>query len=214
MGSYAAWSCLHYIPNRLAGVAMIAPIINYKWPSLPESLVKDDYRRKLVKFSLWLAIYTPKLLHWWVSRKWLPSNSVIEKNPAFFNGRDIDILKRIPGFPMLTKDKLRDQVVFDTLRGDWLVAFGNWEFDPMKLSSPFPHNKSSVHIWQGYEDKVVPSKIQRYVSEKLPWIQYHEVPDGGHLVVHYSGIFEAILKALLLGEENLSYKPRPAISVS
>ncbi|KAJ1440682.1 Alpha/Beta hydrolase fold [Sesbania bispinosa] len=214
MGSYATWSCLNYIPNRLAGVAMIAPIINYEWPSLPESLVKEDYRRKLVKWALWLANYSPRLLHWWVSQKWLPSNSVIEKNPAFFNKRDIDTLKRIPGFPMLTKDKLREQVVFDTLRGDWIVAFGNWEFDPMKLTNPFPHNRSSVHIWQGYEDKVVPSQIQRFVAGKLPWIHYHEVPDGGHLIVHYSGIFEAILKALLLGEENLSYKPRSAIFVS
>ena len=87
-----------------------------------------------------------------------------------------------------------------------MIAFGNWEFDPMKLSNPFPHNnRSSVHIWQGYEDKVVPSQIQRFISEKLPWIQYHEVVDGGHLIVHYSGLGEAILKALLLGEEDICH---------
>lgn len=112
------------------------------------------------------------------------------------------------------QDRLREQVVFDTLRGDWMVAFGNWEFDPMELTNPFPHNRSSVHIWQGYEDKVVPSQIQRFVSGKMPWIDYHEVPDGGHLIVHYSGLCEAILKALLLGEENLSYRPRSEIFVS
>ncbi|KAH1220692.1 hypothetical protein GmHk_12G034270 [Glycine max] len=246
MGSYATWSCLNYIPNRqitslkiyiskhmfgfrkcqnlcrLAGVAMIAPVINYLWPSFPESLIKEDYRRKLIKWSMWFANYFPRLLYWWVTQKWLPSNSVIEKNPAFFNKRDIDILETIPGFPMLTKasymflslNKLREQVVFDTLRGDWMVAFGNWEFDPLKLSNPFPDNRSSAHIWQGYEDKVVPSQIQRFVTQKLPWIQYHEVPDGGHLIVHYSGLCEAILKALLLGEENLSYRPRPEVFVS
>ncbi|XLU25039.1 hypothetical protein S245_061105, partial [Arachis hypogaea] len=37
------------------------------------------------------------------SQNWLPSNSIIEKNPAFFNTRDIVILKIIPGFPILTK---------------------------------------------------------------------------------------------------------------
>ncbi|KAL9296868.1 hypothetical protein ACSQ67_022764 [Phaseolus vulgaris] len=111
-------------------------------------------------------------------------------------------------------EKLREQVVFDTLKDDWLVAFGNWEFDPLKLSNPFSQNTSSAHIWQGYEDKVVPSQIQRFVTEKLPWIQYHEVPDGGHLIVHYSGVCEAILKALLLGEQNLSYKPRSGVFVS
>ncbi|XP_019451210.1 PREDICTED: uncharacterized protein LOC109353406 isoform X1 [Lupinus angustifolius] len=209
MGSYATWSCLNYIPNRLAGLAMIAPVVNYQWPSIPKNLIRDDYRRRIIQLSLCLAKCCPRLLHWWVSQKWLPSNSVIEKNPAFFNNRDIDILKTIPGFPMLTKDKLKEQVVFDTLKGDWMVAFGKWEFDPMNLTNPFPQNKSSVHIWQGYEDKVVPSKIQRFVSGKMPWINYHEVSDGGHLIVHYSGLCEAILKALLLGEENLLYRPRP-----
>ncbi|KAH1225234.1 hypothetical protein GmHk_11G032185 [Glycine max] len=62
-------------------------------------------------------------------------------------------------------------VSFDTLRGDSMVAFDNWEFDPLKLSNPFPQNRSSAHIWQGYEDKVVPSQIQRLVTQKLPWTQ-------------------------------------------
>ncbi|KAH1159234.1 hypothetical protein GLYMA_11G183900v4 [Glycine max] len=130
MGSYATWSCLNYIPNRLAGVTMIAPVINYQWPSFPE-----------------------------------------EKSPAFFNKGDIYILETIPGLPMLTKDLLREKVSFDTLRGDSMVAFDNWEFDPLKLSNPFPQNRSSAHIWQGYEDKVVPSQIQRLVTQKLPWTQ-------------------------------------------
>lgn len=84
----------------------------------------------------------------------------------------------------------------------------------MDLSNPFPQNQSSVHIWQGYEDKVVPFQLQRYISCKLPWIQYHEVPDGGHLIVHYAGLCEAILRALLLGEEHLHYKPTIAKIVS
>ena len=68
------------------------------------------------------------------------------------------------------QNKLREQVVFDTLRGDWMVAFGIWEFDPLKLSNPFPDNRISAHIWQGYENKVVASKIQRFVTQKLPSI--------------------------------------------
>ena len=88
---------------RLAGLALIAPVINYKWPSLPESLIREDYRKKLVQWARWLASYCPRLLHWWVTQKWLPSTAVIEKNPAFFNKSDIDILKTLPGFPMLTK---------------------------------------------------------------------------------------------------------------
>lgn len=214
MGSYSTWSCIKYIPHRLAGVALVVPVVNYRWPSFPDNLIKDDYRRKLVQSALWFADYAPGLLQWWVTQKWLPSTSVMERNPAFFNTKDIDVLKTIPGFPMLTKDKLRQREVFDTLHHDFKAAFSHWDFDPMDLSNPFPQNQSAVHIWQGYEDKVVPFQLQRYISSKLPWIQYHEVPDGGHLIVHYAGLCEAILRALLLGEESLHYKPGTAKIVS
>lgn len=102
------------------------------------------------------------------------------------------------------QEKIRQRDVFDTLRHDFIVAFGDWEFDPMELSNPFLQNEGSVHIWQGYEDKVVPFQLQRCISKKLPWIQYHEVPGGGHLIVHYTGLCEAVLRALLLGEEPLT----------
>ena len=106
---------------------------------------------------------------------------------------------------------LKEPGVFDTHRRDFIVAFGKWDFDPLDLTNPFPQNKSSpVHIWQGYEDKVVPFQLQRYVSKKLPWIQYHEVPDGGHLLVYDSCVCEAILRSLLLGEDPPSYKPQIA----
>ena len=115
---------------------------------------------------------------------------------------------------LISQAKLREQVVFDTLRLDFMVAFGKWEFDPLELSNPFSQNSGSLHIFHGYEDKVVPSQIQRFVSGKLPWIKYHEVPDGGHLIIHYSGLCEAILRALLLGEENPSYRPKSTIFAS
>ncbi|WCJ41816.1 alpha/beta-Hydrolases superfamily protein [Euphorbia peplus] len=203
MGSYPVWSCLKYIPDRLAGAALINPVVNYKWPSLPQSLIKDDYRRKLVQWALWFSKYAPGLLHWWVTQQWLPSTSVLEKNPFFFSTQDIEILKKIPGFPMLSKDKLQEQEVFDTLRHDFMVGFDKWDFDPIQLENPFPQNESSVHIWQGYEDKVVPYQLQRFITGNLPWIRYHEVPHGGHLVVHYNGLCEAVLRSLLLGEEPL-----------
>jgi len=69
----------------------------------------------------------------------------------------------------------------------------------MKIRNPFPHKRSSFHIWQGYEDKIVSYELQRSISWKLPWIQYYEVPDRGHLILCYKGMCEAILRALLLG---------------
>lgn len=67
----------------------------------------------------------------------------------------------------------------------------------MDLSNPFPDNNGSVHIWQGCEDRVVPLEFNRFIAQKLPWIQYHEVPNAGHLIIHDAENFEAILRALL-----------------
>lgn len=67
----------------------------------------------------------------------------------------------------------------------------------MDLSNPFPDNKGSVHMWQGIEDRMVPIELNRLIAQKLPWIQYREVPDAGHLLIHKAEHFEAILRALL-----------------
>jgi pimeloyl-ACP methyl ester carboxylesterase len=208
LGNYPTWSCLNQLPHRLAGVAMVVPTINYNWPSLPRDLTKDDFRKSLTQWALRAARYTPGLVRWWLTQKRFRSKSVLDKNPRFFSRKDLDVLKNTPGYQLLSKNMLQQEGVFDSLRRDFIVAFGKWDFDPLELVNPFPKNESFVHIWQGYEDKVVPFPLQRYVSGKLPWIRYHEVPDGGHLLVYDSDVCEAILRSLLLGEDPPLYRPK------
>lgn len=208
LGNYPTWSCLNQLPHRLAGVAMVVPTINYNWPSLPRDLTKDDFRKNLTQWALRAARYTPGLVRWWLTQKRFRSKSVLDKNPRFFSRKDLDVLKNTPGYQLLSKNMLQQEGVFDSLRRDFILAFGKWDFDPLEFVNPFPKNESSVHIWQGYEDKVVPFPLQRYVSGKLPWIRYHEVPDGGHLLVYDSDVCEAILRSLLLGEDPPLYRPK------
>ncbi|XAR59666.1 hypothetical protein NMG60_11015585 [Bertholletia excelsa] len=208
LGAYPAWSCLKRMPDRLAGVALVVPMINYSWPSLPRDLIKDDYRKNLSKWTLGVARYMPGLLHWWLTQKMFPSSSVLDRNPKFFSNKDLEVLRRTPGYQLLSQTKLQQEGVFDSLRRDFIVGFSKWDFDPLDLIHPFPKNESSVHIWQGYEDKVVPVQLQRYVWKRLPWIKYHEVPDGGHLLVYDSTTCEAILRSLLLGEDPPLYRPK------
>nr|XP_016452632.1 PREDICTED: uncharacterized protein LOC107777160 [Nicotiana tabacum] len=210
LGCYPTWSCIKRIPQKLAGVALVVPFVNYKWRSLPDDLTKDDYRKQLCLFMICLTRYTPGLLHWWLTQKLFPSATALEGNPTFFCDKDLDVLKNTPGYQLFTQDGLRKRRVFDSLRRDFIVAFSKWDFDPLELGNPYPQNESSVHIWQGYEDKVVPVQLQRYVSQKLPWIRYHEVPDGGHLLVYDTVVCEAILKSLLLGEDPPLYRPKLA----
>lgn len=138
LGCYAVWSCLKRTPQRqisfpylymfvclsvffellssyilwgncrLAGVAMIVPIINYKWRSLPNELTKDDYRKNLCRWIIWLLRHTPGLLHWWLTQKFFPSANVLDHSPAFFNNKDLDSLRNTPGYQLFT------QVIFIT----------------------------------------------------------------------------------------------------
>lgn len=78
-----------------------------------------------------------------------------------------------------------------------LAAYGKWEFDPIDLTNPFTDNKGSVHMWQGSADRVIPIEFNHFIAKKLPWIQYHEIPNAGHLLVHEAESFEAIIRSLL-----------------
>ncbi|GJV37923.1 hypothetical protein Tco_1410400 [Tanacetum coccineum] len=68
------------------------------------------------------------------------------------------------------------QGVYGSLYRDIMVGYGKWEFDPCDLSNPWPNNSGAAHIWQGYEDKIIPYKVNQFLSEKLPFVRYHEIP--------------------------------------
>ncbi|KAF6165955.1 hypothetical protein GIB67_012852 [Kingdonia uniflora] len=138
--------------SMIAGMSLVVPVVNYWWPSFPANLSR---------------------------MKWLPRLAIHEGNPAILSSKDKETWKKILATPQPYK-KATQQGVFESLHKDLVICFGSWEFDPMELKNPFPNNESSVYLWQGYEDKLIPFSLQRYVSRKLPWIRYHEVPDGGH----------------------------------
>ncbi|KAM0947486.1 putative hydrolase [Dioscorea sansibarensis] len=207
IGGFAAWSCLNYIPHRLAGVALVVPAVNYWWPSLPENVTKEVYSKLLVQDqrTFWIAHHVPSLLYAWMNQKLFPSLACLEGNPNIFSKQDKEIVKKRDfEKSMEIQRKARQQGVHESLHRDLMALFSNWEFDPMKISNPFSNNEGSVHLWQGYEDRFVPVEIQRCVVDKLPWIHYHENPEGGHLFPGINGWPDRILKTLLLGQEPAS----------
>lgn len=83
-----------------------------------------------------------------------------------------------------------------------MIGFGKWDFCPTSVENPFPNGEGSVHLWHGAEDGLVPVALERYLAKKLPWIQYHELSDRGHLFAHAdSDAQDAILKSLLVGDK-------------
>ncbi|GJN19930.1 hypothetical protein PR202_gb07248 [Eleusine coracana subsp. coracana] len=48
LGCHAGWAAVKYMPHRLDGVAMMAPVINYRWSGLPRGLARQLYRKQPV----------------------------------------------------------------------------------------------------------------------------------------------------------------------
>lgn len=200
MGAYPVYGCLKYIPHRLSGAALVVPFVHYWWPCLPASLARNAFRKLLVQdqWAFRVAHYVPWLFYWWMTQKLFPSLSLMSGNRAVFSPRDLEVIKKLLEALSDGQDKISQQGVFESLHRDIIVGYRQWEFDPLDLKNPFPENEGSVHIWQGYEDRIIPFEVNRFLSDKLPWIQYHEVPDAGHLLPFESKNCEAVLRALLL----------------
>ncbi|CAK9149225.1 unnamed protein product [Ilex paraguariensis] len=201
MGGQQVWGCLKYIPHRLSGATLIAPVINYWWPRFPAKISAEAYYQQYPQdqWALRVAHYTPWLTYWWNTQKWFPASSAIAQKPKF-SRQDLELISKLRGIKH-DRAHVTQRGEFESLHRDLMVGFGSWEFDPMDLKNPFLDNEGSVHLWQGDEDGLVPVTLQRHIAEKLPWIHYHELPGAGHLFSIADGVSEAILKALLLGEK-------------
>ncbi|KAL3620189.1 hypothetical protein CASFOL_035101 [Castilleja foliolosa] len=199
MGAYPVYGCLKYLPHRLSGAALVVPMVNYWWRFLPSKLSKEALGKQLFQDGLTFRIahYAPWLLNWWLTQKWFPSFSALQGKLDVFSHSDLEILKQPSRLSKEDQEKITQQGVHECLHRDMIVGFGNWEFGPTDIDNPFPNNEGSVHMWQAYEDKLIPYELNRYLSKQLPWIQYHEVPDVGHLLIYNATLCEAIFKALL-----------------
>ncbi|KAL0437028.1 UNVERIFIED_CONTAM: hypothetical protein Sradi_0410700 [Sesamum radiatum] len=110
---------------------------------------------------------------------------------------DLEILEQLDGPQNEEQEKVKQQGTHESLYRDLMVGLGRWEFGPTDISNPFPNNEGYVHMWQGYEDKVCRFEMNRYIAERLPWIQYHEVAGAGHLLIYKAAHCEAIFRALV-----------------
>ncbi|GFZ08730.1 alpha/beta-Hydrolases superfamily protein [Actinidia rufa] len=97
MGGQYLWTCLKYIPHRLAGATLIAPVVNYWWPGIPANLSKEAHDQQFPsdRWSNRVAHYIPWLTYWWNTQKWFPACSVIAHSPAILSRQDLELLPRL-----------------------------------------------------------------------------------------------------------------------
>ncbi|KAG6514178.1 hypothetical protein ZIOFF_024519 [Zingiber officinale] len=125
---------------------------------------------------------------------------VIYKRADGFSSADLKVFPKLALREQYAA-QVRQQGEYLSLHRDMIIGFGNWEFSPLELDNPFPNNEGSVHLWHGTEDTIVPFSLSRYISQKLSWIQFHEVPDAGHMFPLADGMSDVIVEALLLGKK-------------
>ncbi|XP_030441582.2 uncharacterized protein LOC115663739 [Syzygium oleosum] len=199
MGGQIVWGCLKYIPHRLAGAALLAPAINHWWHGLPANLSSQAFNQKLQRdqWALRVAYHAPWLTYWWNTQKLFPAFSVVTHSTDVLSPSDKKIYAQ---HIRENSAEVRQQGEFESLHRDLMITFGTWEFTPMDLENPFPNNEGTIHVWQGGDDMLVPVTMQRFISQQLPWIQYHELPGYGHGFPYANGMSDVITKVLLLGE--------------
>lgn len=83
--------------NRLAGVTLLAPVVNYWWPGFPTNLSTDAFYKQLPsdQWALRIAHYVPWLTHWWNTQKWFPGSSVAAQKPYISSRQDKELLPKI-----------------------------------------------------------------------------------------------------------------------
>uniref|UniRef100_A0A0E0F020 AB hydrolase-1 domain-containing protein n=1 Tax=Oryza meridionalis TaxID=40149 RepID=A0A0E0F020_9ORYZ len=196
LGSHAVWGALRYIPERIAGAAMMAPVVNYWWPGFPAEDAAAAYGRQSYgdQWALRVSHHAPAILHWWMDQSWLPTSTVVDNTTFLPNKRDADIRRTLTADGTLQKKKemATQQGINESYYRDMTVMFGKWEFDPMALPEP----PCPVHIWQGDEDGLVPVALQRHVAGKLGWVNYHELPGTGHFLSAVPGLGDTVLRTL------------------
>lgn len=185
--------------NRLAGAALLAPVVNYWWPGFPSNVSQEAYKQQLTadQWALRVAHHMPWLTYWWNTQKLFPSSSVIAQNPALLSKPDLELIMKSFSKRMNYQAMVRQQGEFESIHRDLNIGFGPSEFDPMDLKNPFLKGEGSVHLWQGDDDRLVPVSLQRYIADKLPWVQYHEVSGAGHFFPGSDGMADNIIQQLI-----------------
>ncbi|XP_002980854.2 uncharacterized protein LOC9657619 [Selaginella moellendorffii] len=200
LGAHGAWGCIKYIPQRLAGVALVVPVVNYFWPSVSTPEGRAVFNKQPLGDRLFLSVshYAPWLVYWWLTQKILPTSSTVNMNQADICPSDRAAQEETRESDAQERKEALQQGLSESLCRDSSVMFGKWPFDPAELENPFEGEnltKKIIHVWQGEKDFLVPVELQRMVVKKLEsWVEYHEIPERGHILREFT---DQILETLV-----------------
>ncbi|BBH04922.1 alpha/beta-Hydrolases superfamily protein [Prunus dulcis] len=212
-GSMHAWAALRYIPDRLAGAAMFAPMVN-PYDSI---MTREERRRtwekwaRSRKFLYFLARRFPRFLSYFYHRSFLSGkHGQIDKWLSLSLGRRDKALIEDPIYEEFWQRDLEESIRQGNVKPfveEAVLQVSNWGFSLADLKLQKKQQGKGVlnwlksvlsaaqeeyigflgpiHIWQGMDDKVVPPSMTDFVHRILPGVAVHKLPYEGHFTYIY-----------------------------
>lgn len=207
-GAMHAWGALNYIPHRIAGAAMFAPMVNpYDSTMTKEEMSRiwENWTRRR-RLMFYLARRFPKLLKYFYHRTFLSGkHGQIDKWLSISLGeKDKDLIKK-PAFEEIWQRNLEESIRQGSTNAfieEAVLQVSHWGFSLGDLrvqkkcpgKGLFPWLKffyseaecetigflGPIHMWQGMDDLVVPPTMMDYISRVLPNAIVHRLPEEGH----------------------------------
>ncbi|KAI4300242.1 hypothetical protein L6164_033639 [Bauhinia variegata] len=207
-GCIHAWAALRYIPERIAGAAMLAPMINPFDPHMTKDEMKRTWEKwqPRRKFMYSLARRFPKFLSFFYRRSFFSGkHDRLDKQLSFSLGKKDEILIEEPAFDEFWQRDVEESVRQGNMQPfieEAALQVSNWGFDLFDLRvqkkcqtkgildwlrSMYSQAECElagflgiINIWQGLDDKVVPPSISECIGRVLPEAVIHKFPNEGH----------------------------------
>ncbi|KAJ4844736.1 hypothetical protein Tsubulata_016298 [Turnera subulata] len=206
-GSMHSWAALRYIPERIAGAAMFAPMINPYEASMTKEEMRRTWdhwvqRRKLMYF---LARNFPRLLSPFYRRSFLSGkHGRIDRWMSQSLGRKDESLIEEPIFEEFWHRDVEESIRQGSSKPfieEAMLQVSNWGFSLadlrvrrkcqkgflLWLRSMYSQEECElagflgpIHIWQGMDDKAAPPSMTDYITRVLPEATLHKLPSEGH----------------------------------
>uniref|UniRef100_A0A2N9IL84 AB hydrolase-1 domain-containing protein n=1 Tax=Fagus sylvatica TaxID=28930 RepID=A0A2N9IL84_FAGSY len=207
-GSMHAWAALKYIPDRIAGAAMLAPTINPYERGMTKEEMKRTWekwlpRRKLLYF---LARRFPKFLSYFYRRSFLSGKHDRIDNRLFLSlGKRDEFLIEEPIFEEFWHRDVEESIRQGNTKPfieEAVLQVSDWGFSLADLQVQKKCQSKGVlswlksfyseadcelagflgpiHIWQGMDDHVVPPSMTDYIVRVLPAAIVHMLQNDGH----------------------------------
>lgn len=207
-GSMHAWAALRYIPDKLAGAVMLAPMV-----SPYDTLMTKEERHRIWeswtrrrKFMYFLARRFPKSLAFFYYRSFLSGkHGQLDMWLSLSLGQRDKALIEDPVYEEFWQRDVEESIRQGNAKPfieEAALQVSNWGFTlaDIKLQKKRPGKGilsrlkillygakdeytgflGPIQIWQGMDDKVVPPTMTDFVHRVLPGAAVHKLPYEGH----------------------------------